>query len=208
MSALFDNVHHPARRVGWKNFVSFGKIAVMDFMHYTPRQVANNIIEASFRDEVFITPMKLQRILYLVCSDYAKRTEGTRLFVEPWQTWAYGPVVHSLHDMLSNLGNAPIRQYVRMSHERPTVPFHLLKPHEMKLQGNAPCADLTQDQHLREAVDCIWAATRDYPARGLCEIVRLPGGAWDKAFQSDSPLVSHEDMMSDTTYAAPLGLRH
>lgn len=52
----------------------------MDFMHYTPRQVANNIIEASFRDGVFITPMKLQRILYLVCSDYAKRAEGTRLF--------------------------------------------------------------------------------------------------------------------------------
>jgi hypothetical protein len=180
----------------------------MDFMHYTPRQVANNIIEASFQDKVFITPMKLQRILYLVCSDYAKRTEGTRLFVEPWQTWAYGPVVHSLHDMLSNLGDAPIRQYVRMSHERPTVPFHLLKPHEIHLKGNAPCANLTQDKHLRKAVDDIWAATRDYPARGLCEIVRLPGGAWDKAFQSDSPLVAHEDMLSDTTYAAPLGLRH
>ena len=70
-----------------------------------------------------------------------------------------------------------------------------------------PCANLIQDQYLRKAVDDIWAATKDYPARGLCEIVRLPGGAWDKAFQSDSPLVSHEDMLSDTTYAAPLGLR-
>ena len=176
-------------------------------MHYTPRQVANNIIEASFSDGVFITPMKLQRILYLVFSEYTKLAEGTRLFVEPWQTWSYGPVVHSLHDMLSNLGDAPIRQYVRMSHERPTVPFHLLKPHETQLKGNAPCVDLTQDQHLRKAVDEIWSATRDYPARGLCEIVRLPGGAWDKAFQSGSPLVSHEDIWFDNTYESVLGLR-
>lgn len=179
----------------------------MDFMHYTPRQVANNIIEVSFSDEVFITPMKLQRILYLVFSEYAKLAEGTRLFVEPWQTWSYGPVVHSLHDMLSNLGDAPIKQYVRMSHERPTVPFHLLKPHEIHLKGNAPCVDLTQDQHLRKAVDEIWSATRDYPARGLCEIVRLPGGAWDKAFQSGSPLVAHEDIWFDNTYESVLGLR-
>lgn len=36
--------------------------------------LANNVLSRSFRDKVPITSMKLQRILYIVSSEYYKKT--------------------------------------------------------------------------------------------------------------------------------------
>lgn len=54
-------------------------------MPYPATMIANNVLERSFRDGVYVTPMALQKILYFAASEYEKRT-GNRLLAEPFQT--------------------------------------------------------------------------------------------------------------------------
>ncbi|WP_268905973.1 hypothetical protein [Corynebacterium diphtheriae] len=41
-------------------------------MAYSPTMIANNILSRAFADKAYITPMKLQKILYFVASEYQK----------------------------------------------------------------------------------------------------------------------------------------
>ena len=60
---------------------------------YDATLVANNVLYRASRSEprVTVTLMKLQKVLYFVASEYAKRT-GRPLFSEHFQTWEYGPI--------------------------------------------------------------------------------------------------------------------
>ena len=51
--------------------------------------VGNNILKRGFSENIDITPMKLQKLIYLVYKKYYQDTKKV-LFSEPFEVWKYG----------------------------------------------------------------------------------------------------------------------
>lgn len=85
-------------------------------MPYSSTMVANNILNRAFAEKLPITEPKLQKMLYLVASEYQKAAHQP-LFSEVFSAWAYGPVLYSVRDKFRNFANnEPITKFARDAH--------------------------------------------------------------------------------------------
>ncbi|NBX52117.1 MAG: DUF4065 domain-containing protein [Proteobacteria bacterium] len=65
---------------------------------YTPAHVANYILRYFFIYNKEITPLKLQKLLYIAYGwNLVLNKENPRLFDEPILAWKYGPVIPSIY---------------------------------------------------------------------------------------------------------------
>lgn len=156
-------------------------------MAYSPTMIANNILSRAFAEKAYMSPMKLQKILYFVASEYQKATKRP-LLEEQFSTWAYGPVVYSVYDEFRSFSKEKIKRYARDA------------------RGNVFVIDETQDIELKVALDRVWDKTKNIGAVKLSEITHMQDSAWDKAFQDDEPVLNPADIATDSTYRVPLGL--
>lgn len=59
--------------------------------------IAYTFLTVAKKENISITPMKLQRLIYLYYRNYLKATR-TRLFSERFEVWEYGPVLPSVYN--------------------------------------------------------------------------------------------------------------
>lgn len=78
----------------------------------TALNIANAILYKGFNEGIDLTPMKLQRLLYLTYKEFYKRT-NTLLFDEKFEVWKYGPVVRSVNAAFKKYGSNCIKDYYR-----------------------------------------------------------------------------------------------
>ncbi|QDZ41964.1 Panacea domain-containing protein [Corynebacterium sp. sy039] len=154
-------------------------------MTYSPTMIANNILSRTFAEKNYITPMKLQKILYFVASEYQKMT-GKPLLEEPFSTWAYGPVLYSVYNEFRSFSRKDIKRYARDA------------------EGNTLVISEDEDIRLKMAIDLVWNKTKNKTAVQLSEITHIEDSAWDKAYQQDFPTLQPEDILSDKTYREAL----
>jgi len=70
--------------------------------------LANNFIKESKEGAMkYLTPMKLQKLLYFTYGRYAAKT-GRPLFAENFQAWQYGPVLSSVYQEFKCFGSDQI----------------------------------------------------------------------------------------------------
>lgn len=146
-----------------------------------PELVANSILVRAFRDNIPVSPMKLQKLLFFVTCLYQRNT-SVRLLTESFQPWKYGPVVRSVHDEFKGFGGSPITSYARDA------------------QGNAYAANEDSNPPLKQALDEIWSHMKNYTAVQLSRITHIPGSAWSKANAENKWFVGSCDMADDHTF--------
>jgi len=157
-------------------------------MTFSPVNVSNNILKRAFEDDVSVSPMKLQKLLYFVASEYSKRT-GKPLLNEPFLAWDYGPVVRSVYDEFRSFGAAPIKAYAKDA------------------AGRSKMIKESKDEALRVSLDLIWNQAKVLSGLQLSRITHADGSAWYKTFQkSRSGAIPDSDLHEDETYYAHLGL--
>ena len=123
--------------------------------------VANLLLDFSFREKKLITPRRLNQLLFLTAVEFEKMG-GERLFSEEFCWTPLGPVLLS------------IESYFWGCHK-------IRKP--MKCwRGNTPPQD--NDVRLKIAATTVWEITRPYSDSKLADFIRYPGGAWDSAGKS------------------------
>ena len=74
--------------------------------------VANSILKKSFEEENYITPLKLNCMVYLLYSEYLYLT-GEKLFNEFFEKTKFGPVVPSIYSKFGILKNNVITRYAK-----------------------------------------------------------------------------------------------
>jgi uncharacterized phage-associated protein len=157
-------------------------------MTFSPVNVSNNILKRSFDDDISVSPMKLQKLLYFVASEYAK-TAKKPLFNEQFQAWDYGPVVRSVYDEFRPFGGGPIRGYAKDA------------------AGKSKMINEAKDEQLRESIDRVWEHAKDLSAVRLSRITHNQGSAWFDTFQRQrSGLISNEALQADKSYLKELDL--
>lgn len=166
-------------------------------MTYDSPTVANNILQRCFEEHVHINYQQLQKILFLSACEYAKLTSKPML-VEPFSTWAYGPISYTVHSLFSCYGTG-----VDNNHD---IVAQKITRYARNSKGKANVIDEQLDVELHVALDLVWQKTKNLTSLQLINITRLPDSAWDKSYQQDKPFIDHEDMYTDTTYYEPLGL--
>lgn len=82
-------------------------------MQATP--VANWFIQQANMENIPVTQLQLQKLLYLAESAYGSTT-GSRLFDKDFQAWKYGPVNVDLYRSVKKYGNQPISQTIAGSY--------------------------------------------------------------------------------------------
>lgn len=137
--------------------------------------VANNILKRAFEENIPVTPMKLQKLLYLVFKQYLKDT-GQILFSESFMAWRYGPAVESVYDEFKTYHADPITEYSKDS------------------KGNSYIVDENACPPFLLAIDTIWERYKTYNGIQLSNLTHKPGTAWDKAKKSQSMSLDIDDI--------------
>lgn len=148
--------------------------------------VSNNILERSFRDKIPVSPMKLQKIMYFVASEYAKET-GEQLFTENFEAWKYGPVLRSIYREFKPFGGFPITAFATQD-----------------ALGNTYRAAEALDPELRVAIDTVWTSARDQSAIDLYRLTHTAGSAWSQAWEKGQQYITPNLVTQDTTYQEAL----
>lgn len=144
----------------------------------TALNVGNNILQRGFAENIDITPMKLQKLIYFVYRDYLQRT-GRSLFNERFETWKYGPVVPSVYNEFKKRGSNAIRKYA----------FDDGKTYTTVDEDSSPV--------FKSVIDLVWNTYKNYDGIVLSSITHREGSAWRKAYEKKSPYLLDEDIRQE-----------
>ena len=151
-------------------------------MPYPAIVVANEIIKLANAEKVEITPMKLQKILYLANGiNYKRKSE--KLVKEKFEAWDYGPVIRTVYntyrDCKGNNIDEPIDDMIH------TNGFSFVKASTIQIEDS----DFTV---IKEA----WDNSKNLDAFTLSAWSHNKDSPWDKAFNSNpkSLYISDEDI--------------
>jgi len=78
-------------------------------MPYDPRAIANWFIDRAAREEKFLTPMQLQKLVY-VSHGWNLGLSGTELVHEAVEAWRWGPVFRSIYREFKEFGGDPVNR--------------------------------------------------------------------------------------------------
>jgi len=143
--------------------------------------VCNNILRRAFEEEIPVSPMKLQKLLYFTSCEYVKST-GNELLSEDFGVWQYGPVLPSIYDEFKSFKSNSITKYATDA------------------SGVAYAINENDAPNLKIAIDRVWAAFKSFDGMTLSKITHMDGSGWSNAFVGKRPKVTIEDMRLDNTY--------
>ena len=145
--------------------------------------VSNNILERGFSEDIDITPMKLQKLTYLVYKKYYQDTNRI-LFQDRFEVWKYGPVVRSIYDEFKEYKGNAIKRYCR------------------EPDGSVFVVDEEASSAFKNAVNAIWEKYKLYDGIPLSAMTHREGTAWYKsakrhdAYLSDAAIREEEVFVS------------
>ncbi len=138
--------------------------------------VGNNILDRAFSENIDITPMKLQKIIYFVYRDYLQKS-GAPLFSERFETWKYGPVIPSVYQTFKKYRANAIKQYA------------------LENDGNtALMVNEDASPVFKDVLGHVWNCCKTFNGIYLSSITHKEGSAWRKAFERKDPYLSDDDI--------------
>lgn len=143
--------------------------------------VANTFLYHAFQDNVNVSPMKLQKLMYFLFREYAKKS-GKRLFSEQFETWPYGPVLPSIYYEFQGYGKRKIDKFARDA------------------QGQVKILSFANNEMLKNCFLSIWGRYKYCSGPELSSITHRADTAWDKAKKKGLPTLDYEDIVNDNAY--------
>lgn len=168
-------------------YQQYNRAEVVDMSGFDPTLVSNNILQRAFRDNVPVSPMKLQKILYFAASEYAKKV-GKPLLNDDFEAWQYGPVVRDVFQEFKSFSGKPIRAYAKDA------------------AGQSFIISETDNPVFSDVLDRVWAQTRGRTAVSLSRLTHVDGSAWHSAYTGWNDTISNEAIQADCTYREALSL--
>ena len=142
--------------------------------------LSNNILFRGKKENIKITPMKLQKLLYYVCVKYVKET-GEMPISERFEVWQYGPVLPSVYETFRKFGSNPITKYSKDA------------------SGYSYLVSESKNPILKETIDIIWGKYKRKTGIELSKMTHQPNSGWYRAFMEHREQITDEDMKNDKT---------
>jgi len=139
----------------------------------TSLSVANNILNKAFEDKVDITPMKLQKLLYLLYARYLHMTNGRRLFSSSFEVWEYGPVNSEVYRYFRGFGKKSIDSYALED-------------------GEANVINENGSPVFSECLNLVWNKYKNYSGPQLSYMTHEKDTAWYNAKERNEQVITNE----------------
>ncbi len=144
--------------------------------------LANNILERAFKENIDISPMKLQKLLYILYKEYLK-VEREKLFDETFEVWKYGPVLPSVYNEFKHYEANAIKAFALANADT-----------YMTL-------NLEKTPKLLDVFECVWENYKNYDGIFLSKLTDLTGTAWDKAAKRNDKYLDDNDIIEELSFA-------
>ena len=147
-----------------------------------PQYLANTIIKLAKEDDIIISLMKLQKIMYFVYRDYIQQhPKHMPLLSERFAVWGTGPVLISVQEIF--------KEY---SYPHSVSDFY-------REDGEALGFDLhiTTDKLFANVVQNVWNETKNLSGIELARLTQKEECAWYKAYQKDLWFLEDKDILND-----------
>lgn len=140
--------------------------------------LSNTILKKSFDENIPVSPMKLQKLIYFIYRDYLQRT-GDSLFTEEFETWQYGPVLRSVYDEFKTFRANRITRFAKTANDEVFI------------------INETADPNLRASINNTWDRYKHHDGIALSQITHREGSAWRRAYESGKQTLQDVDIRSD-----------
>ena len=146
--------------------------------------VGNSILDRAAKENIDMTPMKLQKLIYCLYKEYYKNT-GRALFDERFEAWKYGPVLRSIYDAFKKFGANVIKGFAKSA------------------DGNVYVVNAKSSEAFTKAFDTVWRKYSEYDGIVLSAFTHRDNTAWRKAIDQrkiyllDSDIVAEEDYVTN-----------
>lgn len=140
----------------------------------TTQALANTILMMSFDEGISVTPMKLQKLMFFIYSEYLNEYEEP-LFIEKFQTWRYGPVLSSIYYEFNAFGAKSITRFARDA------------------VGDVYTVNL-KNVPIMGVIKSVWNKYKQFSGTELSKITHKPGSAWDIAVKDGRKYIDDEDI--------------
>ena len=127
----------------------------------SPLVYANTIIRRSLQTKVPVSPMKLQKLLYLLYARYYQ-LYSVPLFANNFEKWTYGPVVSEVYSTFQKYGANPITDF------------------SYDCNGKVNVVNEKHEKFLR-CLNEVWSKYCGYSGWELSKLTHDEQAAWSKA---------------------------
>lgn len=148
----------------------------------TALNVANTFLDIGFKESIDISPMKLQKLIYILYKEYIKET-NIKLFDENFETWKYGPVLPSVYNAFKKYGSKPIKNFVFNEDDTYTT------------------LTLNKGSKFYEVFYDVWNKYKDMSGTYLSALTHKEGTAWRKALNNGNVCLNDIDIRGELSYA-------
>lgn len=143
--------------------------------------VGNSILDRAVKENVDITPMKLQKLIYCLYKEYYKST-GRALFDERFEAWKYGPVLRSVYDAFKQYGSNAIKRMAAST------------------DGNVYVVNSKNSPAFNNAFEKIWETYNEYDGIVLSAFTHRENTAWRKAIDQRKAYLLDADIAAEEDY--------
>ena len=143
-----------------------------------PLFISNNLLHLSFNENISITPMKLQRLLYLIYKAYLIRMNQS-LFSERFEAQNYGPSLSVIHSNFGQYYGNPITHYYK------TNDAIIYQVNER------------ENIYFSKILYSIWNTYKFQNEIVLSKLIQRQGTAWYKAWINNRIFLEDEDIRKE-----------
>ena len=140
--------------------------------------LANTIVQRGLVEQIEVTPMMLQKIVYFTYRDYLQEMDRPLFTDDKFETWDYGPVIRRIYDAFKKYEGKPITELYSE-------------------KGRIKVIDFTDTPIFKRIFDNVWQQCKQEDGIYLSKRTHEKGSAWYKSFQRDDKYLSDEDIMND-----------
>lgn len=143
--------------------------------------LANTILQRAQSEKINITPMKLQKLIYIIYKEYLQRI-GDVLFEKQFEVWKYGPVLSSVYDEFKKYKSEPIEDFYREN------------------DGKVFSYELNKTDPLTAIFEMVWETYKHQSPWILSMLTHKEDTAWDRANKRCDSFLSVEDIREEESY--------
>ena len=147
----------------------------------TPLYLSNNFIQRALEEDIPLSPMKLQKLIYFTFRDHLQSTGSIKLFNDPICAWKHGPVVEAVYTHFKPFKADSINRFYRDSNDDVYVIDEKSEP-------------------FGKVLDAIWQRYKHLNGIDLSLITHTEGSAWYKAWTTQKPFLDDEDILHERIY--------
>lgn len=145
-------------------------------MSVTSVNIANSFLQKSFDENISLTVLKLNKLIYLFFRNYLKET-GNVLFSEPFEAWNTGPVLPNVQAKFQSFRKEPVKNFA------------------YDASGHISALKLESGTEAHRIFNKVWYTYNSFTATEL--VKETTGKAWLKAITEEPHFLKNEYILEE-----------